>query len=95
MSCILHGWSRIENKVLMKKRILIVGAGIIGNLWASLLHFKGIRNVVVSEASELRRQITKGLGIFYCNKLTRYNTSLLLINKNIKYLFYGFPSIRS
>ena len=63
MSCILHGWNRIEDKIRMNKTALIVGSGIIGNLWASLLHFKGIRNVVVSEANELRRQITANLGI--------------------------------
>ena len=46
----------------MSKKVLIVGSGIIGNLWASLLHYKGVRNVVVSEASELRREITQKLG---------------------------------
>ena len=40
-----------------------MGSGIIGNLWASILHYKGMRNVVVSEASELRRQITEKLGM--------------------------------
>ena len=67
MSCILHGWNRIENKMRMNKKVLIVGSGIIGNLWASLLHFKGIRNVCVSEASELRRQITETMGIKFFN----------------------------
>ena len=47
----------------MNKKTLIVGSGIIGNLWASILHYKGMRNVVVSEASELRRQITEKLGM--------------------------------
>ena len=48
----------------MSKKVLIVGSGIIGNLWATLLHYKGVRNVVVSEASELRREITHKLGKF-------------------------------
>ena len=55
----------------MSKKVLIVGSGIIGNLWATLLHYKGVRNVVVSEASELRREITHKLGKFgyliWCN----------------------------
>jgi threonine dehydrogenase-like Zn-dependent dehydrogenase len=47
----------------MNKKTLIVGSGIIGNLWASILHYKGMRNVVISEASETRRQITEKLGM--------------------------------
>ena len=30
-------------------------SGIIGSLWACLLHYKGYRNVTVSEPSEARR----------------------------------------
>ena len=51
----------------MSKKVLIVGSGIIGNLWASILHYKGVRNVVVSEASELRREITEKLGNYRFN----------------------------
>ena len=40
-----------------------MGAGIIGNLWATLLHYKGVRNIIVSEFSEARRRITDKLGM--------------------------------
>ena len=43
-------------------RILITGAGIIGNLWVAILHHHGARNVTVSEPAEGRRTITEGLG---------------------------------
>ena len=43
-------------------RILITGAGIIGNLWAAILHHHGARNVTISEPAEGRRTITEGLG---------------------------------
>ena len=43
-------------------RILITGAGIIGNLWAAILHHHGARNVTVSEPAEGRRTITDSLG---------------------------------
>ena len=46
-------------------RVLITGAGIIGNLWAAILHHHGARNVTVSEPAEGRRTITDGLGNFY------------------------------
>ena len=63
ISCILHGYKRIENKIRPNKKVLIVGAGIIGNLWATLLHYKGVRNIIVSEFSEARRRITDKLGM--------------------------------
>jgi ketopantoate reductase len=43
-------------------RILILGAGIIGNLWASVLHLQGHRRVTVSEPQEARRKLLKNLG---------------------------------
>ena len=63
ISCILHGYKRIESKIRPNKKVLIVGAGIIGNLWATLLHYKGVRNIIVSEFSEARRRITDKLGM--------------------------------
>ena len=63
ISCILHGYKRIESKIRPNKKVLIVGAGIIGNLWASLLHYKGVRSIIVSEFSEARRRITDKLGM--------------------------------
>ena len=51
MSCILHGWNRLKNaqKIESHSKVLILGAGIIGNLWMCLLHHFGLRNVIVSE----------------------------------------------
>ena len=44
-------------------KILILGAGIIGNFWVSMFHHSGFRkDVWVSEPSQGRREITKKLG---------------------------------
>ena len=63
LSCILHGWKRLQNAGSVKadSKILILGAGIIGNLWMSLLHHFGLRKVTVSEPSRDRRNIADGL----------------------------------
>jgi threonine dehydrogenase-like Zn-dependent dehydrogenase len=43
--------------------VLILGAGIIGNLWACLFHMNGHRgNVVISEPQEARRRLILALG---------------------------------
>ena len=64
LSCILHGWHRLKMgcSVQAQSKILILGAGIIGNLWSCLLHHYGLRKVIVSEPSLERRMITEGLG---------------------------------
>jgi len=63
LSCILHGWERLMAKspVQPDSRILITGAGIIGNLWVAMFHYHGFRDVTVSEPAEGRRQITEKL----------------------------------
>lgn len=62
MSCIAHGWDRLGT-VPHSSKILILGAGIIGNLWACLFHMNGHRgNVVVSEPQEARRRLIQALG---------------------------------
>ena len=43
-------------------RIVILGAGIIGNLWMSLLHHFGYRDIIVSEPSPVRRKLAEQLG---------------------------------
>ena len=65
LSCLLHGWDRLTavSPVQPDSRVLITGAGIIGNLWAAIFHHHGARNVTVSEPAEGRRTITDGLGI--------------------------------
>lgn len=63
LSCIAHGWDRIT-PIAVGSRILIVGAGIIGNLWASILHLQGHRRVTVSEPQEARRKLFEKLGSY-------------------------------
>jgi len=68
MSCILHGWNRLKataGSVKANSKVLILGAGIIGNLWSSLLHHFGVRKVIVSEPSFDRRVIAEGLDLGY------------------------------
>ncbi|XP_066991012.1 uncharacterized protein [Anabrus simplex] len=60
LSCIAHGWDRIQ-PVPVGSRILVMGAGIIGNLWASILHLQGHRNVIVSEPQDRRRELLANL----------------------------------
>ena len=65
LSCIVHGW-RILSKgrdIYHGTRILIQGAGIIGSLWACLLHHKGYRSVTVSEPTEARRKFIDQLNL--------------------------------
>ena len=50
-----------------KNRVLVIGAGIIGLLWTSLLHFKGLRQIWVSDLSKGRRDIAQSLGKFFTN----------------------------
>jgi len=63
LSCILHGWQRLMavSPPQPETRILIIGAGIIGNLWVSMFHHHGFRNVTVSEPAKGRREITNKL----------------------------------
>merc|ERR1711973_67233 len=67
LSCLLHGWDRLNAVCPLQpdSKILVTGAGIIGNLWVSILHHHGARNVTVSEPAEGRRKITLGLGTGY------------------------------
>jgi threonine dehydrogenase-like Zn-dependent dehydrogenase len=52
---------------------LILGAGIIGNLWASVLHLQGHRRVTVTEPQAARRKLFEKLG-----KKNRMTTSLFI-----------------
>jgi threonine dehydrogenase-like Zn-dependent dehydrogenase len=63
LSCVAHGWDRII-PIAVGSRILILGAGIIGNLWASILHLQGHRRVTVSEPQEARRKMLEKLGLY-------------------------------
>lgn len=63
LSCVAHGWDRIT-PIAVGSRILILGAGIIGNLWASVLHLQGHRRVTISEPQEARRKLLQKLGLY-------------------------------
>lgn len=61
-SCLAHGWD-ILNPVNVGSKVLVIGAGIIGLLWACLLHLHGLRKTVtISEPQEKRLQIADHLG---------------------------------
>jgi len=47
----------------MGSRFLVLGAGIIGVLWANALHLLGHRRITVSEPSDARRKLIAGLGL--------------------------------
>lgn len=65
LSCIAHGWDRL-NPVNVGNRVLVIGAGIIGLLWACLLHLHGLRKTVtISEPQEKRREIADNFGLNY------------------------------
>jgi len=63
ISCLLHGWNRLQKSGCLQKdsRILVIGAGIIGNLWVAMLHHNGYRDVTVQEPSQGRRDILANL----------------------------------
>jgi len=67
LSCLLHGWNRLAKTEILQpdSRILVIGAGIIGNLWCSMFHHNGYRNVTVSEPSKGRRDILANLETGY------------------------------
>ncbi|XP_015595006.1 D-arabinitol dehydrogenase 1 isoform X2 [Cephus cinctus] len=65
LSCLAHGWNKI-NPVHVGSRVLVLGAGIIGLLWVSVLHLHGLRkSVTVSEPQPTRREIVKRLELDY------------------------------
>lgn len=59
-SCVAHGFDR-ASPLKVGQKILIVGAGIIGNLWVTTLHHHGHRDVTVSEMNKTRLDIVKRL----------------------------------
>lgn len=63
-SCIARGFDLLM-PLATTSDILICGSGIIGLLWASLLHFHGYRKVTISEVSERRRGLASGLNMGY------------------------------
>lgn len=67
LSCLAHGWDKI-NPVNVGLNVLVIGAGIIGLLWACLLHLHGLRRTVtISEPQEKRRKVLPKLGNYSSN----------------------------
>jgi len=63
ISCIMWGVERCTPSLRVGREILIMGAGIIGNLWSIVLHHLGHRSVTIVEPSPTRRGINKTLGL--------------------------------
>jgi len=64
LACVLHGWNRI-GATSKDARIAILGAGIIGNLWAAVLSQFGYQHVTITEPNPTRRKITQAIGTGY------------------------------
>ncbi|KAK9884335.1 hypothetical protein WA026_005285 [Henosepilachna vigintioctopunctata] len=62
LSCLSHGLDLVS-PIKIGKKILITGAGIIGNLWACALHLQGHRRVTVSEPNQARLNNLKKLNL--------------------------------
>lgn len=62
LSCMAHGWDKI-NPVNIGSKVLVIGAGIIGLLWACLLHVHGLRKTItISEPQQKRKELASKLG---------------------------------
>ncbi len=61
LSCILHGWNRLD-KVSSQNRVLMLGSGLVGLLWGLLLRQHGFSSLLFSEPQESRRNIAINLG---------------------------------
>ncbi|XP_018563106.1 D-arabinitol dehydrogenase 1-like [Anoplophora glabripennis] len=64
LSCLSHGWD-IISPVTVGTKILVTGAGIIGNLWVCALHLQGHKNVTVSEPNTTRLNMLRNLNTGY------------------------------
>jgi len=64
-SCVCRGYDNLRKEGLTcQSRILIVGLGIAGLLWAQLLHHFGFRQIYASEVQAGRRRIATQTGLF-------------------------------
>ncbi|XP_078597270.1 uncharacterized protein LOC144873600 [Branchiostoma floridae x Branchiostoma japonicum] len=64
LSCLMRGWDNLGSPPA-DSRILVLGAGIIGVLWSSIFHYKGYRDVTVSEPADGRRKLIGELELGY------------------------------
>ena len=82
LSCLVHGWNVIS-PVNVGTKVLLLGAGIIGLLWASALHLHGLRKTVtVSELQERRREMVEHLSKYRQLYYSRYKLAMRKMNKN-------------
>ena len=63
-SCIARGWDNL-GEVKLNSKVLVCGAGIIGLLWSSLLHFKGLRDIAISEIADKRRILAEKMNLSF------------------------------
>ncbi|CAH1381757.1 hypothetical protein MTP99_005692 [Tenebrio molitor] len=74
LSCLAHGWD-IISPVTIGDKILLLGAGIVGILWACALHLQGHKNVTVSEPNTARldmlRKLNTGYALVTPDQLTK------------------------
>lgn len=84
LSCMAHGWDKI-NPVNIGSKVLVIGAGIIGLLWACLFHVHGLRKTVtISEPQQKRKELASKLGNIILKILGKYIfLSLSLSNDDI------------
>jgi len=76
LSCMAHGWDKI-NPVNVGNKVLVIGAGIIGLLWACLFHLHGLRKTVtISEPQQKRRSLASNLGNI--NNIEKFGKTLSL-----------------
>ena len=81
LSCITHALD-VTGQIEVGKKILIIGAGIIGLLWSCFLHFMGHRRVFVVQRSVKRRESFVKLGKFLFDTAQKEpSTDLLHMNK--------------
>ena len=65
ISCVHQGWQNL-GPLKENASILVVGAGIIGQLWAALFHIKGYSDVTVCDVNPDRRSLVKTSFPSYC-----------------------------
>ena len=63
-SCVFQGWER-NGPQRLDARVLIMGAGVIGLLWASVFHLFGYGDVTITDPKESRRNLVRNLGLGY------------------------------
>ncbi|KAK7604450.1 hypothetical protein V9T40_005636 [Parthenolecanium corni] len=79
LSCIVHALDKLPT-IDIGSNVLIIGAGIIGLLWSSVLHVLGHRRVFVSEPNSGRRETVSNLDLGY--QCTEWKDILALQEKD-------------